>query len=106
MGSQFCFTCGTLRLSLGAPGCISRLHVTNNGAHTWYTQIEGRRLFFLFAPQQTGNLNEDGELLWAEKKSVPGYGGRHNSARAEGYVTLYSNSFIMRISGWKQRLQI
>lgn len=47
------------KLSLGAPGCISRLHVTNNGAHTWYTQIEGRRLFFLFAPQQTGNLNEE-----------------------------------------------
>ena len=48
------------RLSLGAPGCISRLHVTNNGAHTWYTQIEGRRLFFLFAPQETSNLAEDG----------------------------------------------
>eukprot|EP00434_Breviolum_minutum_P012711 symbB.v1.2.011203.t1/scaffold718.1/size169569/9 len=47
------------RLSLGAPGCISRLHVTNNGAHTWYTQIEGRRLFFLFAPQETSNLAEE-----------------------------------------------
>ena len=33
------------KLSLGGPGCISRLHVTNNGAHSWYMQIQGRRLF-------------------------------------------------------------
>ena len=57
-----------LRLSLGAPGCISRLHVTNNGAHTWYTQIEGRRLFLLFAPQEASNLAED-QLL---KKDLRG----------------------------------
>ncbi|CAK9026224.1 unnamed protein product [Durusdinium trenchii] len=47
------------KISLGAPGCISRLHVTNNGAHTWYTQIQGRRLFILFSPQQTEHLAEE-----------------------------------------------
>ena len=47
------------KLSLGGPGCISRLHVTNNGAHSWFVQIQGRRLFFLFSPQDTKHLAEE-----------------------------------------------
>ena len=38
------------KLALGAPGSISRLHRSNNGAHVWHRQIQGRRLFFLFPP--------------------------------------------------------
>ena len=47
------------KLALGAPGSISRLHRSNNGAHVWHRQIQGRRLFFLFPPQDTANLAED-----------------------------------------------
>mmetsp|Transcript_35824 Transcript_35824/g.80150 ORF Transcript_35824/g.80150 Transcript_35824/m.80150 type:complete len:429 (-) Transcript_35824:7-1293(-) len=47
------------KLALGAPGSISRLHRSNNGAHTWHRQIQGRRLFFLFPPQETSNLAEE-----------------------------------------------
>ncbi|CAE7512435.1 HSPB1-associated protein 1-like [Symbiodinium microadriaticum] len=47
------------KLALGAPGSISRLHRSNNGAHVWHRQIQGRRLFFLFPPQDTANLSEE-----------------------------------------------
>ena len=47
------------KLALGAPGSISRLHRANNGAHVWHRQIQGRRLFFLFPPQDTAILAED-----------------------------------------------
>ncbi|CAJ1341483.1 unnamed protein product [Effrenium voratum] len=47
------------KVSLGAPGCISRLHVTNNGGHTWYTQLEGRRLFVLFSPAEAAKLAQE-----------------------------------------------
>ncbi|CAE8608956.1 unnamed protein product, partial [Polarella glacialis] len=46
------------KVSLGAAGSISRLHVANHGAHSWYTQIEGKRLFFLCSPREGANLCE------------------------------------------------
>lgn len=49
------------RVHLGAPGCISRLHCENHGAHCWISQIEGKRLFVLFSPRDVaaGCLHED-----------------------------------------------
>merc|ERR1712032_1790280 len=47
------------KVTIGAAGTFSRLHVENHGAHTWFSQIEGRKAFFLFPPQEGGNLYED-----------------------------------------------
>jgi len=38
---------------------VSRLHAENHGAHAWFTQIEGQRLFFLFSPEQASKLYEE-----------------------------------------------
>lgn len=46
------------RISLGAPGCTTRLHVEAYQAHAWFTQIEGSRLFFIFPPQSAKQLYE------------------------------------------------
>lgn len=47
------------QLSIGATGTVSRLHVENNGAHVWFTQIEGQKLFFLFPPHEGRKLYEE-----------------------------------------------
>jgi len=49
------------KVTVGGPGSISRLHCHNNGAHEWYSQIQGRRLFVMFSPQDVarGCLYED-----------------------------------------------
>lgn len=44
------------KVSLAAPGSITRLHRENFGAHAWIAQMEGRRLFFLFSPKETEKL--------------------------------------------------
>lgn len=43
-------------VSLRATGTIDRLHAEPHGAHLWLNQVEGRRVFFLFPPQEAGNL--------------------------------------------------
>ena len=45
------------KVTLGAAGTISRLRTENHGAHAWYRQVEGRRLFYLFAPAEGTNLH-------------------------------------------------
>lgn len=47
------------KVTLGVLGSISRLHKENNGAHVWFTQVEGRRVFFLFPPSETPKLHEE-----------------------------------------------
>jgi len=47
------------RISLAATGSIWRLHVELAGAHVWFNQIEGRRLFFLFPPSESRKLYEE-----------------------------------------------
>eukprot|EP00933_Yihiella_yeosuensis_P041203 TRINITY_DN35625_c0_g1_i1.p1 TRINITY_DN35625_c0_g1~~TRINITY_DN35625_c0_g1_i1.p1 ORF type:complete len:376 (+),score=52.69 TRINITY_DN35625_c0_g1_i1:835-1962(+) len=44
------------QLQFGAPGSLTRLHVENNSAHVWLAQIQGRRMFILFPPQDRANL--------------------------------------------------
>ncbi|CAK0843037.1 unnamed protein product [Prorocentrum cordatum] len=43
------------QVSLGVTGAITRLHEQIGGAHAWLTQIEGRRLFYLFSPSEARN---------------------------------------------------
>jgi len=43
------------RVTIGAPGSISRLHCENNGAHAWFSQLEGRRLYVLFSPRDVAS---------------------------------------------------
>mmetsp|Transcript_153947 Transcript_153947/g.492146 ORF Transcript_153947/g.492146 Transcript_153947/m.492146 type:complete len:440 (+) Transcript_153947:49-1368(+) len=64
------------RITLAAPGAFTRLHRENFGAHAWFTQIEGSRLFFLFPPQGRHLYEESGRGLdpetvhdYAEKAS-------------------------------------
>eukprot|EP00930_Biecheleria_cincta_P086093 TRINITY_DN7545_c0_g1_i1.p1 TRINITY_DN7545_c0_g1~~TRINITY_DN7545_c0_g1_i1.p1 ORF type:complete len:674 (+),score=127.73 TRINITY_DN7545_c0_g1_i1:25-2022(+) len=63
------------QLQLGPPGCVTRLHVENNSAHVWHTQIQGRRMFALLAPQEGANLNshqeEDAQGLHEKNMSSP-----------------------------------
>mmetsp|Transcript_108411 Transcript_108411/g.306522 ORF Transcript_108411/g.306522 Transcript_108411/m.306522 type:complete len:574 (-) Transcript_108411:14-1735(-) len=44
------------RVSLAAPGTVSRLQRENNGAHLWHAQTQGRRLFVLFPPKDSERL--------------------------------------------------
>lgn len=46
------------RIDIGAIGSYTRLHTENHGAHVWFTQIEGQRLFFLFPPEDAAKLYE------------------------------------------------
>eukprot|EP00439_Symbiodinium_sp_Y106_P044452 s428_g5.t1 len=47
------------KVTLAATGSITRLHVENAGAHLWFNQIEGRRVFFLFPPSESRKLYEE-----------------------------------------------
>lgn len=47
------------KVTIGVPGAISRLHRENNSAHVWFSQIEGKRLFFLFPPTDARCLYEE-----------------------------------------------
>jgi len=47
------------KVTLAAPGAVSRLHVANHRAHVWFSQVEGRRLFFLFPPTDARCLYEE-----------------------------------------------
>jgi len=47
------------KVALAATGVISRLHKENHSAHAWFSQIEGRRLFFLFPPPVSRCLYEE-----------------------------------------------
>merc|ERR1712029_1167221 len=51
------------RVSMGAPGCLTRLHVENYNAHVWFTQVEGSRVFFAFPPQAKQLYEETGKAL-------------------------------------------
>merc|ERR1711879_501007 len=100
------------RVWLSAPGALSRLHTENHGAHCWLTQIEGRRVVFLFSPREAAKLHaDDGEVL-----DLPeGYAARasgvdifHPSAKrhvrfreAKAYVvTLRPGMTLVIPSGW------
>eukprot|EP00930_Biecheleria_cincta_P058104 TRINITY_DN43956_c0_g1_i1.p1 TRINITY_DN43956_c0_g1~~TRINITY_DN43956_c0_g1_i1.p1 ORF type:complete len:434 (-),score=86.70 TRINITY_DN43956_c0_g1_i1:348-1649(-) len=100
------------KISLGAPGSITRLHVSNHGAHSWHTQIEGRRLFFLFSPQETGNLYEEEgrapEHVEGHAHSVSAVDIFHPNAKRHGrfagakaqHVTLCPGETLVIPSGW------
>jgi len=45
------------KVSLAAPGAISRLHRENFGAHLWLSQTQGRKLVFLFSPEESAKLS-------------------------------------------------
>jgi len=50
-------------VTLCPAGSVTRLHCENHGAHVWFSQIEGRRLFVLFSPQTVASgclYEEDG----------------------------------------------
>ena len=44
-------------LHFGPPGILTQLHVENSSAHVWHAQIQGRRMFVMFAPQDTERLH-------------------------------------------------
>merc|ERR1719203_1400473 len=46
-------------VTIGAIGTTTRLRTENHGAHIWFFQTEGKRLFFLFPPQDAKNLYEE-----------------------------------------------
>merc|ERR1719491_1570954 len=50
-------------LQLGPAGSITRCHVENSHAHVWHAQIQGRRAYVLFPP-------EDGGKLYAEEDAA------------------------------------
>lgn len=50
--SMACF----FHVQIAPAGTASRLYVQNNGAHSWYGQIEGERQFVLFSPADTPHL--------------------------------------------------
>ncbi|CAK8994950.1 unnamed protein product [Durusdinium trenchii] len=43
-------------LQFGPPGMLTRLHVENCSAHVWHAQIQGRRMFVMFPPQDSERL--------------------------------------------------
>ena len=43
-------------LQFGPAGALTRLHVENSKAHVWHAQIQGRRMFVMFSPQDTEKL--------------------------------------------------
>ncbi|CAJ1366847.1 unnamed protein product [Effrenium voratum] len=43
-------------LQFGPPGAITRLYVEDSSAHVWHAQIQGRRMFAMFAPQESEKL--------------------------------------------------
>mmetsp|Transcript_47101 Transcript_47101/g.108863 ORF Transcript_47101/g.108863 Transcript_47101/m.108863 type:complete len:439 (+) Transcript_47101:88-1404(+) len=47
------------RIDIGVVGSFTRLHCEKHGAHQWFTQIGGQRLFFLFPPQDATKLYEE-----------------------------------------------
>merc|ERR1712050_323813 len=49
------------RITIAAAGVVSRLHVENHGAHAWFTQIEGSRMFFVFPPNARPLYEECGK---------------------------------------------
>mmetsp|Transcript_17810 Transcript_17810/g.32253 ORF Transcript_17810/g.32253 Transcript_17810/m.32253 type:complete len:629 (+) Transcript_17810:102-1988(+) len=55
------------KISFAALGCVEQLHKEPNNAHTWLAVIEGRRLYYLFAPMESEKLYErcsgQGEVL-------------------------------------------
>mmetsp|Transcript_129457 Transcript_129457/g.360595 ORF Transcript_129457/g.360595 Transcript_129457/m.360595 type:complete len:430 (+) Transcript_129457:65-1354(+) len=53
------FSARYFKVTLAAPGSISRLHKENHAAHVWFTQIEGKRLFFSFSPKDAQCLYEE-----------------------------------------------
>jgi len=55
------------RVQIGPAGMVTRLHVENNSAHAWYGQVQGRRAFILFAPQERERLYP--ETAWPERCS-------------------------------------
>jgi len=59
------------RVQMGPPGAITRLHVENNAAHAWFAQIQGKRAFILFSPQDRENLYP--ESAWPERCSEECY---------------------------------
>lgn len=44
------------RFDVQATGTMTRLHTESCGAHIWLNQIEGRRVFFLFSPEEDEKL--------------------------------------------------
>merc|ERR1712216_213873 len=44
------------KFDVHATGSITRLHTESAGAHIWLNQIEGRRVFFLFSPEDEDKL--------------------------------------------------
>lgn len=46
-------------VSLCASGCIGRLRAENHGAHAWFTQIEGQKIFFVFPPTDAAKFYEE-----------------------------------------------
>lgn len=49
-------------LQFGPPGMLVRPYIEDCSAHVWHAQIQGRRMFALFAPQESATL---------EKQTVP-----------------------------------
>mmetsp|Transcript_33413 Transcript_33413/g.77586 ORF Transcript_33413/g.77586 Transcript_33413/m.77586 type:complete len:445 (+) Transcript_33413:147-1481(+) len=47
------------RISISAPGGVSRLRRENNFAHVWLAQTHGSKLVFLFSPQESKHLYEE-----------------------------------------------
>mmetsp|Transcript_67491 Transcript_67491/g.197409 ORF Transcript_67491/g.197409 Transcript_67491/m.197409 type:complete len:647 (+) Transcript_67491:44-1984(+) len=54
-------------VQLGPPGSVIQLHVENSLAHAWYAQVQGRRAFILFSPQEREKLYP--ETGWPEQCS-------------------------------------
>jgi len=99
------------RISIGAIGTITRLHVESANAHMWLNQIEGRRVFFLFPPEDADKLYsmpmkaKDPKNLSVRVSPVDVYypstkrHPRFTEAKAH-VLTLYLGQTLVIPSGW------
>jgi len=89
-------------VSLRATGTVDALHCERNGAHVWLNQVEGRRLFFLFSPQEMDKLYA-GYTTGESPVDVFYPSARRHPKFADAtahVVTLYLGQTLVIPSGW------
>mmetsp|Transcript_95382 Transcript_95382/g.309048 ORF Transcript_95382/g.309048 Transcript_95382/m.309048 type:complete len:417 (-) Transcript_95382:72-1322(-) len=89
-------------VSIQATGAIDRLHTPSCGSHLWVNQVEGRKVFYLFSPQEVNNLyagystgQSPVDIFFPSAKRHPLF----SEAKAL-VVTLYLGQTLVIPSGW------
>lgn len=90
------------QISIRPTGGIERLHASGHGAHLWLNQIEGRAVYYLFAPSEASNLyagyttgESPVDLYFPSAKRHP----RFSEAKAQVAV-LYLGQTLVIPAGW------